>query len=232
MKNFSLKKAVILAVILTMPALLYYLLQEKGKNRYHPLGIFGPKAVASTFYTKKGRQIPDTIYHTVRDFKLTNQYTQSVSFPSDSNKLTVVCFFYTRCSLVCSDINNKMAEVVRIYRKNRLLQFLSITVDPYFDTPEELKKYSEQYQDQPNKWNFLTGDEAMIYKLAKEDFLVDVLRDTTQNNNIIHSPMLILLDPQKRIRGYYNSTDKEQVDRLIDEIRVLIAEELRNVKDR
>ena len=125
-----------------------------------------------------------------------------------------------------------MAEVVRIYQKNKLLQFLSISVDPNFDTSEELKKYSKEYQVQPNKWNFLTGDEAAIYKLAKEDFLVDVLKDTTQNNNIIHRPMLILLDPQKRIRGYYNSIDKEQVDRLIDEIRVLIAEELRNVKDR
>ena len=232
MKTFSLKKVVILAIMLTMPALLYYLLQEKGKNRYRPLGIFGPKTVTSTFHIKRGKQIPDTIYHIVRDFKLINQDNHLVSFPSDSNKLTVVAFFYTRCPLVCSGINKKMAEVVRIYQKNKLLQFLSITVDPHFDTSEELKKYSKEYQVQPNKWNFLTGDEAAIYKLAKEDFLVDVLKDTTQNNNIIHRPMLILLDPQKRIRGYYNSIDKEQVDRLIDEIRVFIAEELRNVKDR
>ena len=231
MKHFSLKKIVLLVAILAVPSLLYYLLQEKGKNRYHPLSIFGPKQVASTFHTKRGKQIPDTIYHIVRDFSLQNQDNQQISFSTDSNKITVVNFFYTRCPWTCSSSNKEMGRVAEIYRKNKLLQFFSITVDPVFDTPLELKKYSQQFQLKSNKWNFLTGDEFTIYRLAKEDFLVDVLRDTIQKDNIIHSPLFVLLDTKKRIRGYYHSLNKEEVDRLIGEIRVLIAEELRNIKD-
>ena len=232
MKNYSFKKAVILLTILTVPGILYYLLQEKGKNRYKPLGIFGGKIVAPTFHTKRGVKIPDTLYHKVRDFKLINQDNQPVSFPSDSSKISVVSFFYTRCAIGCSDMNKELFRVVKAYEKNKLLRFLSITVDPDFDTVKELKKKSNQYVIKPNKWDFLTGSETAIYELAKEDFFVDVLRDTTQKNNIIHPTTFILLDTEKRIRGYYNSLDKEQVDRLIDEIKVLIAEELRNVRDR
>ncbi len=227
---FPLKKILILVTILAVPGFLYYLLQEKGKNRYKPLGKFGPKEVAKTFHTVRGKQVPDTIYHTVSDFKLTNQDGKSVLFHPDSSQITVVNFFFTRCPAFCPAMNKEMARVVKLYEKNRLLHFISITVDSDYDTPGALKQYANQYQVSSTKWNFLTGPQALIYKLARKDFLVDALKDTTQANNYIHSPMLILLDPQKRIRGYYDSTDKEQVDKLIDEIKVLITEELRKIK--
>lgn len=104
-------------------------------------------------------------------------------------------------------------------------------MDPDFDTAPVLLNYSKSYN-ASGKWNFLTGSKDLIYKLSRQDFLVDALKDTSVANNFIHSPMLILVDPHKHIRGYYDSGSKDQVDRLIDEIKVLIAEELRNVKDR
>jgi protein SCO1/2 len=78
----------------------------------------------------------------------------------------------------------------------------------------------------------VTGDKDLIYALARKDFLVDALPDPNEPGNFIHTPMLILVDPHKRIRGFYDSGSRERVDVLIDEIKVLIAEELRNVKDR
>jgi protein SCO1 len=107
--------------------------------------------------------------------------------------------------------------------------FYSISVDPVYDQPAVLKTYAAKFKAYPKKWNFLTGDQAFIFDLAKRDFLVDALVDSLDTANIVHSPMLILVDPQKRIRGYYDSTSKEQVDKLIDEIKVLITEELRKV---
>lgn len=230
MKKSSLKKAALLAAILAVPVIAYYLLQEKGKNRYRPLLIFGPKQLAATFHKKRGKEIRDTIYHTVRDFQLRNQYGELVSFPPNDVKLTVIAFFYTRCERNCSQINKHMAEIQRIYQKNKLIQLFSITVDSDFDTPEVLQKYAKSYPVRYDKWQFLTGQQAAIDKIIREDFLLDMVRDTTQEANIHHSPMLVLLDPKKRIRGYYDATEKEQVDRLVDEIRVLIAEELRGAK--
>ena len=134
MRLSSLKKIAILTAILAVPAFLYYFLQEKGKNRYQPLNIFGPKSVATSFHVKRGKRIPDTIYHAVKDFKLLNQEGRFISLDV-KDRLTVVNFFYTRCPLLCSLGNKEMARVAKRFEKNKRLQFFSITVDPHFDTP-------------------------------------------------------------------------------------------------
>ena len=218
--------------MLAVPGLLYYLLQEKGKNRYKPLAIFGPKTVASTFHIKRGKKNPDTLYHTIRPFNLRSQENQQISFPAYSHKITVVNFFFTRCTSFCLAMNKEVARVNQIFGKNRLLQFYSISVDPEHDNTEVLMEYSQQFENRFDNWYFLTGDAQEIYRLAKEDFLVDALKDTTSQVNFIHSPMLILIDPQSRIRGYYDSANKDEVDKLADEIKLLITEELRNITDR
>jgi protein SCO1/2 len=230
--SFTVKKILILVTILAVPGFLYYLLQDKGKNRYHPLSYFGPKQLADSYHTKRGKKIQDTAYHTISNFKLVNQAGDGVNFYPDSNKITVVNFFFTRCPSFCRSMNKEMARVAQEYRKNHFLRFVSISVDPDFDTPSVLADYAKLYNANPGKWNFLTGDKELIYKISRQDFLVDALKDTSLENNFIHSPMLILIDSNKHIRGYYDSGTKDQVDKLIDEIKVLITEELRNVKNR
>ncbi len=217
--------------MLAVPGFLYYLLTEKGKNRYRPLNIFGPKKVAATYHLKRGKKIPDTIYHQIRDFTLLNQIGDSVRFKADTGKITVVDFFYTQCPSGCLQANSAMAKVVDVYRSNRMVRFFSISVDPIHDTPEALLRYSRQFKADPSKWSFLTGPKDYVYPLATRDFLVDVLADSTASGKIVHTQMLILVDPKKRIRGFYDAGSKEQVDKLIDEIKVQIAEELRQVTD-
>lgn len=218
--------------MLAVPGFLYYLLTEKGKNRYKPLQIYGSREVASTFHTKRGKQIPDTIYHTIRDFSLTNQAGVKVKFPGDTAQIMVVNFFYSSCTSFCRHMNTEMQRVQKTFARNHFVRFISITVDPETDTPERLAEYSKTFGAKAGKWDYLTGDKAFIYELAREDFLVDALPDPGQPGNIIHSPMLILVDPHMRIRGFYDSGSRERVDVLTDEIKVLIAEELRNVKNR
>ncbi|WP_256011227.1 SCO family protein [Desertivirga xinjiangensis] len=228
-KRSPIKKILILVTVLAVPGFLYYLLTEKGKNRYRPLDIFGPKQVAATFHTKRGVKIPDTIYHHVRDFKLVDQNGDSVGLPADTTQITVVNFFFSRCRTVCPQMNNELARVVDAYKKNPLVKFYSISVDPGYDSPQVLKNYANGYKAAAEKWSFLTGEKDLIFNLAKKDFLVDAVADSRTEGNIVHSPLFILLDPKKRIRGYYDSTNKEQVDKLIDEIKVQIVEELRLV---
>lgn len=218
--------------MLAVPGFLYYLLTEKGKNRYKPLAIFGSKQVASTFHTKRGKQIPDTLYHTIRNFSLINQNGDTVKFPAPPDKITVVNFFFSSCPTFCTSMNKEMQRVEETFAKNDFVRFMSITVDPEKDNADRLLTYSMRFGAKAGKWDFLTGDKNLIYDLAKKDFLVDALPDPGQPDNIIHSPMLVLVDSHKRIRGFYDSGSRERVDVLIDEIKVQIAEELRNVKDR
>jgi protein SCO1/2 len=113
-----------------------------------------------------------------------------------------------------------------VYRKNKMVNFVSITVDPERDTAPALKKYALGFESR-NKWMFLTGDTTAIYSLARKGFLVDALK--AGNDNFIYSDKLILIDAEKRIRGYYSGTSIPELTRLNDEIKVLIAEELRKV---
>lgn len=230
--TFSLKKILILAAILALPGFLYYLLKEKGKNRYKPLPFYGPKELPGTFTTRRGKKIPDTIYHTIRDFKLENQSGQEVSFPSESHRITIANFFYTRCTSGCEASNRAMNRAYERFNKNPLLHFISISLDPARDTPEALTAYSKQFNALPGKWDFLRGSQAEVFQLVRKDFLLDAVIDTGSKGDILHSSTIVLLDPQKRIRGLYDPSRKESVDLLIDETKVLIAEELRSIKNR
>ncbi len=230
--KFTIKKVLILVVLLAVPGFLYYMLTEKGKNRYKSLPFYGPKVVAETFRTKRGKKIPDTLYHTIRDFKLTNQLAKEFKFPADSHRITIVNFFYSRCTSFCPAMNKQMNQFAETFGRNRLMRFISFSVDPDYDTPEVLSAYAKTNGFKSVKWDFVTGPKDLIYDLSKNDFLLDALPDPANPDNVIHSSMFVLLDPQKRIRGYYNSLNKEQMDKLSDEIKVLITEELRSIKDR
>jgi len=226
MNSFStVKKIIILVLILAVPGFLYYLLTAQGKNRYKPLPIFGPKQLAATYHTFHGKKIPDTIYHKVNDFALTDQNGKQVTFNSIGPQILVVSFFYTHCPDVCSQIMNNVDSLAKYYAKNKLVTFASITVDPEHDVPSVLKGYAAKYHQLASKWLFLTGDTTTIYPLARQGFLVDALQ--ADNGRYIYSDKVILLDPEHRIRGYYSGTSVTDINRLTDELKVQIAEELR-----
>jgi len=220
------KKLVILVFILIIPGFLYYLLVKKGKNRYHPLPVYGTKVLAKTFHKVQGKQIPDTIYHTLDDFHLTDQDGRPVSFKNFEDKILVVDFFYTHCPTVCNTMNGYMDSLARNFEKEKTVEFLSITVDPKNDSPAALKKYREQFADHGPKWLFLTGDTSTIYNLARKGCLVNAVDEG--QGNYIYSDKMILIDTRKRIRGYYNGAQFSDVNRLNDEIKVLVYEEIRN----
>jgi len=220
-----LKKIAILVLVLLVPGFLYYLLTAEGKNRYKPLPIFGPKPLAGTFHTVKGKKIPDTLYHTLTDFKLTDQNGDPVSLKTFANKIFIANFFYTNCPTVCKVMNDNVSQLASTYANNKMVYFVSITVDPKHDAAPVLKKYAESFKPVSPKWLFLTGDTSTIYNLAHKGFLVNAVQ--TGAADFIYSDQLILIDQDKRIRGYYTGASTADVSRLDDEIKVLISEELR-----
>ena len=217
------KKILILVLILALPGFLYYLLTVKGKNRYHSLPKYGPKEIAKTTHRVKGKDIPDTIYHTLGDFRLTDQDGNSVTPATFDGKIFIASFFYTHCPTVCSAMNANMDSLAQAWAKNKMVYFASITVDPERDPVSVLKAYSRRFPESA-KWMFLTGDTSTIYPLARKGFLVNALR--IDKDNFIYSDKLILVDQHKRIRGYYSGASITDVLRLNDEIKVLISEEL------
>lgn len=226
MKNASLpKKIIILVLVLAVPGFLYYLLTVGGKNRYKPLPIFGEKQVAKTTHKVKGKDIPDTIYHRLPDFELTDQNGDKVNLKTFDNKIFVINFFYAGCPSVCMLMNENVNALDSIYSRNKMTYFVSVTVDPKDDDVAGLKKYTSNFKHLSTKRLFLTGDTATIYNLARRGLLVDAVQ--TGPKDFVYSDKLVLVDGEKRIRGYYNGAQQTEVDRLNDEIKVLITDELR-----
>ncbi len=224
------KRFVILVLILIVPGFLYYLLQAKGKNRYKPLPIYGPKQVAKTFHKIRGKTVYDTIYHQIRDFKLYDQENNLVTQKSFTGKVVVANFFFTGCPTLCKEIGKNIAGLANDYKRNTMLKFVSITVDPQTDNPSVLKTYANSLNANENQWRFLTGDTATIYSLSRNGFLVSAINGNNNPDNFVYSEKLILVDQERRIRGYYNGSSVNEIAKLNDEIKVLIAEELRKVK--
>ena len=219
------KKIVILALVLIVPGFLYYLLTSQGKNHYVPLAYFGPRTVAKTFHKVHGKEIPDTIHHSIFDFDLIDQNGQKVSLATFKDKIVIANFFYTHCPTVCGLVNDNINKLLPDYTKNKNICFVSITVDPKNDSVSALKKYEKQFGAHPNRL-FLTGDTATIYNLARKGFLVNALQ--TGKNEFNYSDQVILIDPNKHIRGYYKGASTAEVSTLNDEIKVLITEVLLN----
>ncbi|HVS91429.1 MAG TPA: SCO family protein [Mucilaginibacter sp.] len=224
-KSSLIKKILILVVVVILPGFLYYLLVQKGKNRYHLLPKFGPRTLAKTTHKAGNKNVPDTIFHTLGDFKLTDQDGKPVSLKTYDGKVFVADFFYTHCPSVCGVMNGYMDSLARNYANNTLVNFVSITIDPRRDTAGTLKAYSKRFSSFGPKWKFLTGDTTTIYRLARKGFLVNAVDEG--NGNFIYSDKMILIDSHKRIRGYYQGASLTDVSRLNDELKVLISEELR-----
>jgi protein SCO1/2 len=223
------KKILILVVILALPGFLYYLLNAKGKNRYKPLPIYGPKQVAKTGHKVRGKYVADTIYHQLPGFNLTDQNGLAVTQKSLDSTIFIANFFYTNCTGICQTTGSNLKALLDNYKKNKLISFVSITVDPERDSVAAINKYAQHYKSPGIKWMFLTGDTSQIYPLARNGFLVNAVN--TGDGNFIYSDKLILIDKKKRIRGYYSGASTAEMTRLNDEIKVLIAEELRETEE-
>lgn len=228
--KFPIFKILILVTILAVPGFLYYLLQAKGQNRYKPLPIYGPKEVAKTFTTKRGKKIPDTIYHQIPGVKFISSTGDSIDFGKLNKELLIVHFFYTRNGSPLKEMNETMKGIREEFKDNKLIRFISISVDPDFDKPQVLRNYANQINKDLKRWDLITADTAIVYPLARDYFFVNALKGDNGDTDFIFSDQLILLDVNHRIRGYYKATSKDEMKKLSDELKVMITEELRKIK--
>jgi Uncharacterized protein SCO1/SenC/PrrC, involved in biogenesis of respiratory and photosynthetic systems len=180
-------------------------------------------------YKKNPRRLP--VYgnpgHKVKAFSFTNQDGATVTEKDVEGKIYVVEYFFTTCQGICPAMNENMTKVYRAYRGQPDVAILSHTVDPNTDTVEQLKRYAAKFDAEAPQWQFLTGDKHALYRMALESYLVTAVEDTTQKEilpDFIHSEKFVLVDKEKSIRGIYDGTKAEQVDKLIKDIAELRKE--------
>jgi len=130
-------------------------------------------------------------------------------------------FIFTTCAGPCPVMSSQFQGFQEKYSDNSNLKLLSISVNPQYDTPNILQNYGERYNADFKKWNFLTGDVNEIHTLALESFKVG-----DAENPIFHSAFFILIDDQAQIRGYYNSTINEDIDKMYSDINDLMDKKI------
>jgi protein SCO1/2 len=110
------------------------------------------------------------------------------------------------------------------FLKDPQVMFLSYSVTPKIDSVAQLKKYALEKGVVDSKWNLLTGNKKEIYSLARKSYLA--VKDDGDGGpfDMIHTENFILVDPDQRIRGFYDGTDLEAMKTLIADIFILKQE--------
>jgi protein SCO1 len=170
-----------------------------------------------------GKTVVDTVYHQIPDFAFVNQDSQQVTNQTFAGKIYVTDFFFTTCPTICPKMKSQMLRVYEKYKDNPNVILLSHTIDPQHDSVAVLNEYAERLGVKADKWHFVTGDKDNIYDVAQK-YLVSAMEDKQEAGGFVHSGAFVLVDENRHIRGVYDGTDPEQVDRLLNDIPVLLNE--------
>ncbi|MFH6983345.1 SCO family protein [Marinoscillum luteum] len=186
--------------------------QQKEKQ----LPILGKKEVVENGASA------DTVYHTIPDFKFIDQDSNTVTQKTFDNKIYIADFFFTTCPTICPVMKTQMLRVYEKYNDNPEIAFLSHTIDPKHDTVGVLKEYADRLGISSDQWHMVTGARDKIFEIAQSHYMVSAHEDPSAPGGAVHSGAFILIDKQKRIRGYYDGTKEEEVNQLIEDIPLLI----------
>ncbi len=209
----------LLALVALLFPFVVWLVLSTGKTHYKTLPKLGPYEV---------RQPGDTAWHTLPPFVLLTQDSLPITHDSLKGWVHVADYFFTRCPGICPQLSRAM-QAVQTYLKgtSARVRLVSYTVDPAHDKPSVLRQYAERYQADLRRWTFVTGPETTLYRLAVKGYLIPVDKavDSTQGElGYVHSDMLVLVDPDLRIRGFYSGLDSAQVRKLLDDLGLLLLE--------
>lgn len=171
-----------------------------------------------------GNTVMDTIYHQIPAFTFINQDSLPLTDKDFDNKIYVANFFFTHCPSICPTMQRNLLKVYEKYHGDERIAFLSHSIDFKYDSPSVLKSYAEKLGVTNKQWQFVTGDKKDIYGIA-EKYLVYTQEDESAPGGYDHQSYLVLIDPQKRIRGAYDGTNDEQVSQLFRDLEILLNEQ-------
>ena len=191
----------------------YVQTQEKKLPIYSPSMVSDELVEEDLRYVKK--------YHRISDFSLLNQNGNNVTQEDYKNKIYVADFFFTTCPDICPIMTGNMLYLQENLKDTNVM-LASFSVTPKIDTVEVLKEYATLKGVDDSRWNLMTGDKKQIYDLARKSYLVAKAIPDGKNHGMIHTENFVLVDRDKRIRGYYDGTNIEDMDKLLDDIQILI----------
>jgi protein SCO1/2 len=162
--------------------------------------------------------------HKIAEFKLLNQNGETITSNNFKGKIYVADFFFTRCTTICPVMTSNMKTVQDAFLNNDQVMFLSHSVTPDIDSVSVLRAYADKKGVIDGKWHITTGDKKHIYELARKSYFAVLEEGDGGLQDFVHTEIFTLVDKDKQIRGNYDGTDKEDIQRLIADIKILLKE--------
>jgi protein SCO1/2 len=209
--------AILALTSIAILALFYNALKPKEKLTIYQPSMVNYELVDSTLQHKKK-------FHKIAPFSLTNQNGLTVTEKDYMNKIYVADFFFTTCPSICPKMTANMGLIQENIKTDNQVLLLSFSVTPEIDSVQQLKSYAIEKGVIDSKWNLLTGNKKEIYELARKSYLAVKTDGDGGEHDMIHTENFILVDPEKRIRGFYDGTDINAMDELLSDIKVLQME--------
>ncbi|MCX6351130.1 MAG: SCO family protein [Bacteroidetes bacterium] len=203
----------VIFIILILPVVVMFCINH-GKNKYTQLPYFGNyKGIAPN---------GDTIRHTIKSYSLTDQNHNPFGSDQLKGQVYVADFFFTSCGTICPTLTKNLIRVQEAFETAKDFHVVSISIDPEHDTAEVLQNYKAKYKIKTPNWHFLTGKKDYIYDVMNTDgFLLIKPEPDPASKELEHTGIISLVDKEGHVRGQYQGTDDEEIDRLMDEIRLL-----------
>ena len=175
------------------------------------------------------RLVDDAVRHINRDhkvgsFNLTNQNGIVITENDFKGKIYIADFFFTRCQTICPIMALNMADLQAYYFKDTEVKLLSHSVTPIMDSVPVLRAYADKNGAINGKWEITTGDKKHIYALARKSYFAVLDEGDGGDQDFIHTEQFILIDKKGQIRGFYDGTDKLEMERIYKDIEILKKE--------
>ena len=192
----------------------YFVLQPKVS-----LPIYSPSMVSEELVEEDIRYIKK--YHKINDFSLINQNGKLISQEFYRNKIYVADFFFTTCPDICPIMTENMSYLQSELKDQTDVLLVSFSVTPQVDTVDILRSYANLKGVDDSKWNLFTGNKKDIYELARKSFLVAKNDGDGGKYDMIHTENFVLVDKESRIRGFYDGTNEEAMNKLLADVTIL-----------
>lgn len=153
-------------------------------------------------------------------FTLTDHEGRPLSLEDLRGSAILLDFVFTRCEGPCPMLTSAHAELQRRLppELSTRTRFLSVSVDPRYDTPERLKRYAEERGANLDGWSFLTGDPEAVAAVLRDYHVGTVLQEGGAPEHVV---VTYLIDPQGRIARRYLGLSYPEADLLRDLRQVL-----------
>ena len=209
--------AIVFSILSIVIMVLFYNALQPKKT----LTIYQPSMVNSELVDSTLQHVKK--YHTIADFSLTNQNGITITQSDYKGKIYIADFFFTTCPTICPIMTKNMVGIQEQIIDDDEVLLLSHSVTPDIDSVAQLKKYALEKGVNDAKWNLVTGDKKQIYQLARKSYLAVKNDGDGGPFDMIHTENFILVDKEQRIRGFYDGTKTEDIEKLLKDLDILKA---------